>query len=123
MAMQKHGFRVELDDFGTGHASISTLRKLKVDRVKVDRSFVTGASENAEQEQLLGALIDLCSKLDIECLTEGVETETDKSLLLSVGCHYFQGFAYARPMAAEDFAAWVEDWQQTQTLQSKKNSE
>lgn len=122
MAMQKHGFRVELDDFGTGHASISTLRKLKVDRVKVDRSFVTGASENAEQEQLLGALIDLCSKLDIECLTEGVETETDKSLLLSLGCHYFQGFAYARPMAAEDFAAWVEDWQQTQSLQSKKNS-
>ena len=119
MSMQKHGFRVELDDFGTGHASISTLRKLKVDRVKVDRSFVTGASENPEQEQLLGALIDLCAKLDIECLTEGVETETDKSLLLSLGCRYFQGYAYARPMEVDAFGAWMDQWHETQALQAK----
>ena len=105
-AMQNRGFRIELDDFGTGHASISNLRRIRVDRVKIDRSFVTGVAEDRDQERLLKALIDLCANLEIECLAEGVETETDRSKLVSMGCALFQGYGVAMPMDGAEAQAW-----------------
>ena len=107
LEMQSRGYRIELDDFGTGHASISTLRKVNVDRVKIDRTFVHGVSEDIEQERLMRALVELCKNLEVECLAEGVETLADQSKLISIGCRNFQGFVFAEPMNLQTLEAWL----------------
>ncbi len=106
--LQERGYRIELDDFGTGHASISNLRRFKVDGVKIDRDFVAGVDQDAEQEMILRTLIDLCRNLGIECLAEGVETEAEMNRLLRLGCSQFQGFGIARPMSRDAVTEWLE---------------
>jgi diguanylate cyclase (GGDEF)-like protein len=105
--LKRSGYRIELDDFGTGHASISNLRKFKVDSIKLDRIFVTDVEKDPEQEMILRTLIDLCKNLDIDCLAEGVETEAEKSKLLALGCSRFQGFGIAKPMSREAVPDWI----------------
>ncbi len=106
--LQARGYKIELDDFGTGHASISNLRRFKVDGVKIDRDFVAGVDQDAEQEMILRTLIDLCRNLGIECLAEGVETEAEKSKLLALGCSRFQGYGIARPMPRDEVTDWLD---------------
>jgi diguanylate cyclase (GGDEF)-like protein len=106
-ALQKLGFPIELDDFGTGHASISNLRKFKVDKVKIDRAFVTGVASNVDQEVMLRAIIELTHNLGIECIAEGVETESEKSKLLALGCAQMQGYGICRPMSFEAATQWI----------------
>lgn len=105
-ALQALGFSIELDDFGTGHASISNLKRFKVDRIKLDRGFVARIDVEAEQEMIVKALIDLSDNLGIGCLAEGVETEAERSKLIALGCALFQGQLIAAPMG---FAA-ATDW-------------
>jgi len=106
-ALHRRGFRVELDDFGTGHASISNLRKFKVDRIKIDRSFVFRVEDDFEQEMILRAIIGLCKNLGIECIAEGVETDAERSKLLALGCAQFQGYGVGRPMSRRDATDWL----------------
>ena len=105
--LKRRGYRIELDDFGTGHASISNLRKFRVDGVKLDRVFVTGVDSDSEQEMILRTLIDLCRNLGIGCLAEGVETDAERSKLLALGCSRIQGYAVAKPMARNEVVDWV----------------
>ncbi|KUP91451.1 putative bifunctional diguanylate cyclase/phosphodiesterase [Tritonibacter horizontis] len=114
--LQKRGYKIELDDFGTGHASISNLRRFKVDGVKIDRDFISGVDQDAEQEMILRTLIDLCRNLDIECLAEGVETEAEMDKLLQLGCHKFQGYGIARPMPKSAVEDWLEDRRDTTSM-------
>ncbi|MTI42270.1 bifunctional diguanylate cyclase/phosphodiesterase, partial [Roseibium hamelinense] len=86
------GFFIELDDFGTGHSSITSLRDLKVDRVKIDRSFVRGVDSDPELQKFTRALIQLARSLDISTLAEGVETEAERTWLADHGCDVIQGF-------------------------------
>lgn len=90
------GFFIELDDFGTGHSSISSLRDLKVDRVKIDRSFITGVDTNPGLQKFTSALINLAKSLDISVLAEGVETEGERLWLQQNGCDYIQGFLISK---------------------------
>ena len=106
--LQKRGYKIELDDFGTGHASISNLRRFKVDGIKLDKDFVAGVDQDAEQEVILRTMIDLCRNLDIVCLAEGVETEAEKNKLISLGCSRFQGYGVARPMPQDAVTEWLE---------------
>lgn len=108
--LKKRGYRIELDAFGTGHASISNLRKFKVDGIKIDRTFVADVDSDPEQELILRTLIDLCRNLNIDCLAEGVETEAEKSKLRALGCSRFQGYGVARPMARAEVAAWISEF-------------
>ncbi len=104
------GFGIELDDFGTGHASISNLRRFMVDRIKIDRSFVLGIETSEEQQQLTRSMIAMAQALGIETLAEGVETEEAELMLRSLGCSYCQGYIIARPMAFEDTGPWLESY-------------
>ncbi|ABF62110.1 diguanylate cyclase/phosphodiesterase (plasmid) [Ruegeria sp. TM1040] len=106
--LQDRGYKIELDDFGTGHASISNLRRFKVDGIKLDKDFVAGVDQDAEQEVILRTMIDLCRNLNIECLAEGVETEAEIAKLISLGCSRFQGYGIARPMARDAVTSWLE---------------
>lgn len=101
------GFHIELDDFGTGHASISNLRRFMVDRIKIDRDFIHGIETSAEQQKLTAAMIAMARALGIGTLAEGVETEDAESILRRLGCDHFQGFLVARPMSLDDTFHWL----------------
>ncbi len=88
---------IAIDDFGVGYSSLSRLRQLRVNRVKIDRSLVTGLSEADDKRGLVQAVIDLGRALSLEVVAEGVETETDLSALQAMGCPFAQGYHLGRP--------------------------
>jgi diguanylate cyclase (GGDEF)-like protein len=98
--LRRAGVRVALDDFGTGYSSISYLRQLPVDLLKIDRSFVTGASPGAPGTALLEAIIAMAERLDLDIIAEGIEEPSELSQLKVLGCEKGQGFLMSRPVAA-----------------------
>ena len=101
------GCRIDLDDFGTGHASIASIRRLSISRIKIDRSFVMKADRDPEQQQLVGAILTMAERLGIETLAEGVETVGEHTLLAQLGCDYVQGFGIGRPMPFDQTLDWI----------------
>jgi predicted signal transduction protein with EAL and GGDEF domain len=101
------GCGVDLDDFGTGHASITNIRRFAVRRIKIDRSFVTRVDEDREQQRFVSAVLSLAERLGLETLAEGVETAGEHAMLAQLGCGHVQGFAIARPMPFDETMAWV----------------
>ncbi|MDJ0824579.1 MAG: EAL domain-containing protein [Rhodobacter sp.] len=104
------GFPIELDDFGTGHAAIANLRRFPVERIKIDRSFVSGIDQDAELQLITGAIVGLARKLGLRVLAEGIETQAELDFLEEVRCTCAQGFLFARPMAFDDLLSWIETW-------------
>jgi len=102
-ALSRLGFHIELDDFGTGHSSISSLRDLHVDRVKIDRSFVSGVDSDPELQKFTSALIQLSKSLDITVLAEGVETEAEFRWLTENGCDVVQGWLISKAVPKDEF--------------------
>ena len=95
------GIDLSIDDFGTGHASILSLLKLRPTRFKIDRQFLDELTTSRSQQQLVGSLIDIGRSLGIKVVAEGVETYEQADILRGLGCDMLQGFAFARPMPAE----------------------
>lgn len=106
-ALRSAGFKMDLDDFGTGHASIAHIAKFGVGRIKIDRSFVTGVDVDAKQKRLVSAILSMSDHLGIETLAEGVETPEEHSTLAQLGCGHVQGYGIARPMPFEDTIGWA----------------
>lgn len=108
-----YGFLVELDDFGTGHAAIATLRKFAVSRIKIDRSLVKDIDTDEELQVITGAIINLADRLGIKALAEGVETQAEQDALQVLGCPVAQGYLHARPMALDQLRAWSQKFLNT----------
>ena len=100
-ALSRAGVSIAIDDFGVGYSSLSRIRQLRVNRVKIDRSLVTGLNEAGDKRGLVQAVIDLGKALSLEVVAEGVETETDLIALREMGCPFAQGYHLGRPMPAE----------------------
>ena len=101
------GCPIDLDDFGTGHASITSIRRFDVSRIKIDRSFVSGVDRDPEQQKMASAILSLAERLDLDTLAEGVETSGEHAMLSQLGCRCVQGFGIGRPMPFEDTIAWL----------------
>ncbi|HEV7249205.1 MAG TPA: EAL domain-containing protein [Shinella sp.] len=101
------GIEIEIDDFGTGHASIISLLELSPKRLKIDRRLVQPLLESTAQQSLVRSIIEIGKVRDIETVAEGVETLAHAELLRHLGCHTLQGYAFARPMGAEDFLTFA----------------
>jgi diguanylate cyclase (GGDEF)-like protein/PAS domain S-box-containing protein len=97
------GVRLGLDDFGTGYASLSYLRRLPLDFVKIDRSFVAGLGESSDDRAIVNAIVDLSHALGLQVVTEGVESLVQRRTLEAIGCDYAQGWHFGRPRPASDF--------------------
>ena len=106
-ALARLGCGIDLDDFGTGHASITSIRRFAVRRIKIDRSFVTRVDEDREQQKVISAVLSLAERLGLETLAEGVETQAELSMLGQLGCGHVQGYGIARPMPFEETADWI----------------
>ena len=111
-ALIEAGFPVELDDFGTGHAAIATLRQFAVSCIKIDRSLVQNIDSDPELQVITAAIIDLAHRLRIDVLAEGVETEAEQVQLQTMGCHRAQGYLHARPMPLSDLHDFLRDRRQ-----------
>ncbi|CAB1369411.1 putative bifunctional diguanylate cyclase/phosphodiesterase [Denitratisoma oestradiolicum] len=101
------GVTMAIDDFGTGFSSLSYLDNLPVDRLKIDKSFVSTINGHEEGARIAEMVVDLGRKLGLTVIAEGVETETQAQLLKRVGCHEGQGYLYARPLPADDLLGWL----------------
>ena len=101
------GVRLAIDDFGTGYSSIAYLRSMRVDRIKIDRSFVTGFADRAGDRILVQAILGIGRSFGIEVLAEGVETADDVVLLKAFGCAVVQGYYFGRPLAPDALTAWL----------------
>jgi len=101
------GCRIDLDDFGTGHASLASIQRFEVSRIKIDRSFVMKADRDPEQQRLIGAILTMAERLELETLAEGVETVGEHALLVQLGCDLVQGFGIGRPMPFDQTLDWI----------------
>lgn len=101
------GCGVDLDDFGTGNASITSIRAFALRRLKIDRSFVSGVDTNRGQQKLVTAVLLLAEQLGLETLAEGVETKGEHAMLAQLGCGHVQGYAIIRPLPPEEVMPWL----------------
>ena len=92
------GVKLAIDDFGTGYSSLSYLRDLPIDVVKMDRSFVEGIADSDQRLAVAEGIVQIARTLSLEVVAEGIETEEQRDLLRSMGCHYGQGYLLAMPM-------------------------
>jgi EAL domain-containing protein (putative c-di-GMP-specific phosphodiesterase class I) len=104
-------FRLAIDDFGTGHSSLVQLRDLPFDELKVDRSFVHGASTDGTRRAICSASLRMAHQLNMQVVGEGIEDRDDWEFLRHLGCDVGQGYFIARPMPAADVAGWMAAWE------------
>ncbi|RUO78540.1 putative bifunctional diguanylate cyclase/phosphodiesterase [Pseudidiomarina taiwanensis] len=105
--LRKNGIKIAIDDFGTGYSSLPYLRKYPVDIIKIDRSFLTNVSIDDTQTALVNGFLDIARSLGLTVIAEGLETAAQADYLAAKGCHYQQGFLYARPMPLSDLLEFL----------------
>lgn len=104
-------FGLSIDDFGTGHSSLSQLRDIPFDELKIDRGFVHGAADNDTLRAIYYASLGLAQQLGMKTVAEGVEDRADWELLRSTGCDLAQGYFIAKPMQAAEIVGWTATWE------------
>jgi diguanylate cyclase (GGDEF)-like protein len=101
------GVRISIDDFGTGYSSLAQLKKLPVNEIKIDRSFVTDMQERSDESIIVRSTIELGHNMGLEVTAEGVEGQSTLDLLKQLGCDSAQGYLVSRPMPASELADWM----------------
>ncbi len=101
--LQKSGFLVEIDDFGKGYSSLSLLKDINADVLKIDMCFLQEIENEKRSRIILKSIIAMAKELEMQVITEGVETELQLKSLTDMGCNHFQGFYFSKPVPIEEF--------------------
>ncbi|MCH8499863.1 MAG: EAL domain-containing protein [Marinobacter sp.] len=109
--LSSRAVRLSIDDFGTGHSSLAYIRKLPVNEIKIDRSFIMEMDRNEGDATIVRTTVNMCHDLGYEVVAEGVENEGILQQLKGLGCDFVQGYHIARPMSAADAIAWLKTTQ------------
>jgi len=104
------GLRLSIDDFGTGYSSLAYLKRMPVDEIKIDRSFVMGMAEDRDDETIVRSTIDLGHNMGLKVVAEGVENQQVLERLRELGCDLVQGYLLSRPLSPQQLEAWLPQW-------------
>lgn len=105
--LREAGFRVALDDFGTGYSSLSYLRRFKVDKIKIDRSFIQNLGASEDTSAIIESVVTLGRAMGLTVVAEGVETTGQKESLIAAGCHELQGYLFSKAVPKEELAVFM----------------
>jgi EAL domain-containing protein (putative c-di-GMP-specific phosphodiesterase class I) len=108
--LRELGVRISIDDFGTGYTSLSYMKEIPADELKIDKSFVMNMLANKDDRKVVEQTISLAHAFDLVAVAVGVEDEKVSQELVAMGCDFAQGFHYARPLAPDKFVDWVHGW-------------
>lgn len=109
--LQEIGFKVEMDDFGSGYSSLNTLKDIPVDILKMDMKFFDKTENSGRSEDILTTIVELAGRLKVPVIAEGVEEKEQADQLSQLGCHIIQGYLYAKPMPLEEYEAFISSYQ------------
>ena len=101
--LRGRGFTVEIDDFGKGYSSLSLLKDIRADVLKIDMSLLNEIESNPRSRIILGSVINMADLLGMDVITEGIETLQQHETLMSLGCRHFQGFLFSPPVPVSEF--------------------
>ncbi len=105
--LRQYGFRISIDDFGTGYSSMAYLKRLPLDIIKIDRSFISDIPQDKNDVQITKAILALSHSLGYKVIAEGIETEEQFKLLQAMSCDFGQGYYFSKPLPAEEFLAYL----------------
>ena len=101
--MRKIGVGFSLDDFGTGYSSLQYLKRLPLDQLKIDQSFMHDITTDNNDMAIVSTIIAMAQSMKLDVIAEGVETEEQRQLLLGKGCNHFQGYLFGKPVPIDQF--------------------
>jgi diguanylate cyclase (GGDEF)-like protein len=107
--IKKMGIKISIDDFGTGYSNLGYLKKMDVNALKIDRSFIQNMEEEAHNKNIVKAIVQISKSLEVQVIAEGVETEIVADSLRAMNCQIGQGYFWAKPLAEEEFLAFLEN--------------
>jgi diguanylate cyclase (GGDEF)-like protein len=110
--LREMGIQIHIDDFGTGHSSLSYLHRFPINALKIDRSFISKLTADGSNKEIITSIISLANSLKVDVIAEGVEMEHQLSNIRKMECGYCQGFLLARPLAEHDIDAWMQQQKQ-----------
>lgn len=103
------GFKISIDDFGTGYSSLSYLKKLPVNKLKIDKTFIDDLTFDEDDHVIVSAIVSLAGAMNMVCLAEGIETESQLNKLIEIGCEQGQGYLFSKPLPLHNIAVWLVD--------------
>jgi EAL domain-containing protein (putative c-di-GMP-specific phosphodiesterase class I) len=107
--LRKMGIQLHIDDFGTGHSSLSYLQLFPVSALKIDRSFINKLTASGNNQEIITHIVSLAKSLNFDVIAEGVEMEHQLAKIKNLHCGYGQGFLFARPMAFNAIDVWMQE--------------
>jgi EAL domain-containing protein (putative c-di-GMP-specific phosphodiesterase class I) len=113
------GFKLSIDDFGTGYSSLAYLKRLPVDELKIDKSFVLSMEKDLDDAKIVRSTIDLAHNLGLTVVAEGVENAKAWDMLRELNCDDAQGYHMGKPMPATDFITWFGAWMATRASKTR----
>jgi EAL domain-containing protein (putative c-di-GMP-specific phosphodiesterase class I) len=113
------GIKLAIDDFGTGYSSLSYLKKLPINRLKIDRSFVQDLADDNDDAAIVKAIVSLGHSLQLEIIAEGVETPYQENFLRQLGCEMGQGYLYSQPLPSAQIEVLVRNHNQRHSARSQ----